>query len=469
MSSLLGNSASPLTKAKRRIVFYLVVLSFIVIAPLVALYSSGYKFDFRTRQFMRTGGIFVKTNQAGFRVIINGALAKQANFFSYGVLITDMAPDLYLLRIEKDGFRPWQRFVHVAAESVSEFRFVMLAPEKMPEKEILDLSRRGLTIDTFLILKKSPWVAIRTNEKKQLIYLFDRDTGALDAVESFIDSRWDQTGRRLLVMRKNPTRWSVVYLNSDKIREEKIALPKKMGTIAGVDIIAGNPNEFLALNSRGELFLVNKTNGTFSQLLSGISAFSVKDYRLWFIGKNGFLASADLEGKNVIDYGRKGFFISDIPVQIEASSGGGNFVIDSGGGFFVRRDTEPEVVPIAGNVVSAAFDTQGEKVVFCTEHDVNVMWLKDEQYQPFRKAGDREKIISLPGTSINVCDWWGPDEENIIFSAGKFVGTIDIDTRGGGAAATILYDDTAGSSALEKEAGRILRSDKSFLFSTKLY
>ncbi|MFY9461580.1 MAG: hypothetical protein WAP51_00050 [Candidatus Sungiibacteriota bacterium] len=469
MSPIFDHTISPLTKAKRRIIFYLVVLLFLVITPLVALYSTGYKFDLKTRQLLPTGGIFIKTNQAGFKVFINGELAKQASFFSNGALVIDLKPDLYLVRIEKEGFKSWQRFVHVSGESVSESRFIMLFPEKIPEKEILDLSRRGLTIDEFSILEKSPWVAIRVNERKQLIYLFDRDTGALDAVESFADSRWDYSGRRLLVERRNPTRWAVVNLSSDKIREEKIAPPKKMGTITGMDFVAGSPNEFLALNSEGELLRFNKVSGEFSSVLSDINVFVVNDARLWFIGKNGFLASADLDGKNPENYGRKGFYISDEPVQVEASSGGGVFFIDSGGGFFVQEADDPEIVPIAGNVRSAALDAEGEKIVFCTDHDVNVMWLKDEQRQPFRKAGGREKIITLSGEELVACDWWGPDEENIVFYAGKFIGVVDIDTRASGAAATILYDDIKGSAGFEKEAGRILRSEKSFLFSAKLY
>lgn len=469
MNNLLENGVSPLTKTKRRIIFYLVVFLFAVIAPLVVLYSSGYKFDFKTRQLMSTGGIFVKTNQDGFKVFINGSLVNQASFFSNGALITGLKPDLYLLRIEKEGFKPWQRFVHVAGESVSEFRFVMLIPDKLPEKEILDISRRGLTIDTFRILEKSPWLAIRVNERERIVYLLDRGTGALDAVESFVDSRWDPVSRRLLVVRKDPIRWSVVMLSSDKIREEKIVLPKKMGTIVGMDFAAGNLNEFFVLNSEGALFRFNKTNGAFSQVLSGISVFAAHGAKLWFLGKNGFFASADLDGKNVEDYGRKGFFISDKPVRIEVSTAGESFVIDSGGGFFVRRASEPEIMPVAGNIISAALDARGEKIIFCTGHDINVIWLTDEQYQPFRKAGAREKIISLPGESINTCDWWGPDEENIIFSAGKFVGAIDIDTRGGGVSAAVLYDDIKGSAEFEKESGRIFRSEKSFLFSTKLY
>ena len=460
MNSIFDNAASPLTKTKRRIIFYLAVFLFAVFTPLVALYSTGYKFDFKTRQLLSTGGVFVKTNQVGFKVFINGELAKQTNFFSSGALVIDLKPDLYLVRIEKEGFRPWQRFVHVSGESVSESRFIMLFPEKIIEKEILDLSRRGLTIEEFNILEKSPWVAIRVSERKQLVYLFNRDTGALDVVESFVDSRWDYAGRRLLVVRKNPTRWAVVYLLSDKIREEKITPPKKLGTITGMDLVAGNINEFLVLNSEGELFSFNKTNGAFSSLLSDISVFAVNDARIWFIGNNGFLASADLDGKNAESHGRKGFFILDKPVQVEAFSGGG---------FFVQKAGDPEIVPIAGNIRSAAFDTEGGKIVFCTDRDVNVIWLKDEQYQPFRKAGDREKIITLSDQELVACDWWGSNEENIIFSAGKFVGVVDIDTRASGAAAVILYDDIVGSTAFEKEAGRILRSEKSFFFSAKLY
>lgn len=469
MSPIFAHATPPLSKARRRIIFYLAILLFAVITPAVVLYSIGYKFDLKSRTLTSTGGIFVKTNQAGFKVFINGELAKQTNFFSAGALVTDLKPDLYLVRIEKEGFKSWQRFVHVSGESVAEYRFIMLFPEKIPEREVLDLSRRGLTIDTFRILDQSPWLAIRVNERSRLTYLFDRDTAALDAIESFVDSRWDSSGRRLLVMRKNPLRWSIVHLSSDKIREEKVALPKKMGAIMAMDFSGASSNEFFALNSEGKLFRFNKASNEFSSILFGVSVFAVKDARVLFIGKDGFFYATDLDGKNSENFGRKGFFISDSPVRFGVSSGGDTFVVDSSGGFFIRKSGDMGVTPLAGNVKDAAFDVEEGKVVFCTDHDVNLIWLKDEPHQPFRKAGSREKIITLSDEEIKACDWWGGDEENIIFSAGKFVGVTDIDSRGGGVQAAILYDDIKGGSAFDPSSGRIFRSEKSFLFSAKLY
>ncbi|MDO8560687.1 MAG: hypothetical protein Q7R91_00540 [bacterium] len=469
MSPIFEHNISPLTKAKRRIIFYLVVLLFAVVAPFIALYSRGYNFDFKTRQIISTGGILVKTDQAGFKIFINDVLAKQVAFFSYGALVIDLRPDLYSVRIEKDGFKPWQRFVHVAGESVSEFRFVTLIPNKLPEKEILDISKRGLTISSFQILGKSPWVIINTNERKQITYFYDRSTGALDAVESFADWRWDSANRQLLVMRKGPTRWSLVYLGSDKIREEKIVIPKGIGTAVSMDFATDKANEFFILSSMGVLNRFNKSTRAFSAILSEVNVFSVESSKIAFLNKSGFFALADLDGKNIEDRGRKGFYVSEKAVKFALSSAGDNFVIDSGGGFFMRKALDLEVVPISGSVVSAVFDSDGSKAIFCTDHDISVIWLKDEQYQPFRKAGDRVKIISFSGGEITDCDWWGADEENIIFSAGKFVGITDIDTRGGGVSASILFDDIAGTVRFEKNSGNILRSEKSFLFSTKLY
>lgn len=468
MSILFPQTISPLTKTKRRIIFYLAILVFFILAPLIILYSIGYTVDVKTRTILSTGGIFVKTNQAGFKLYINNTLERETSFLSTGALVTDLKPDLYVVRIEKEGFRSWQRVVHVERETISEFRSALLFPKNIREKELLDLSRRGLTVDTFHALQGSPWVILRTPEKRGLTYLFNRASGLFDAVETFSDFRWDPVGKRLLVKRENPVRWSLVLLAQGRLREEQMPLPRNLGTIVSADFTPGVSDEFFILNAEGALYQFSKTRRSASPILSDIHSFSPETTRLLFVTGKGFFASADLDGKNVENYGHKGLFLTEKPAQMQMSSKGDVFVIDSGGGFFLRQRDEPEIAPISGNVLGAEFSASGDKILFWSTNIITVMWLEDELRQPLRKAGTRERILSLPDGALQFAHWYGDNETHIIFAAGKFVGVTDLDTRGDGTVKALLLDNAEGFIQYRPEANEVLRGHKSFLWSTKI-
>lgn len=458
----------PLSKARRRIIFYLAALLFVVAAPLIIFYSIGYNVDIKTRQLLRTGGIFVKTNQIGFKLFINGVLARETGIISRGALVTDLKPDLYVVKVEKEGFKPWQRVIHVEAAVINEFRFITLFPEKISEKEVINLSRRGLTVDTFRALPQSPWLIIRTLEKKGLTYFFNKDTKLLDAVGVFDDFRWEPDSKRLLVKRLSPARWAVIGLAGGVVREETLRFPQGLGDIIRADFHPEIPGEFFVLRTDDILYRYNKTTRLYKPVIQDIGDFTVSSGRIFFVGRNGFFASADFDGKNTENYGRKGFFLSTNPIRAAATEAGDVFLIDSGGGFFVKRRDESEVVPSGGNIIDALFSTNGDKLLFWSERDIDIFWLKDEIAQPFRKTGTRERIIAIQDQAIRQSAWLGPDEENLIFWAGKFIGAIDIDNRGDGPQASIIFDEVRGYVDLTGQAGGLLRSDGTFIFSDSI-
>src|SRR3989344_4787117 len=96
------------TKQKRRMLFYLSALVFFILAPILILYSLGYNVDFQTGRFLRTGGIFLKASPGGFSVLLNGNPVREIGLLSSGALLVNLRPDLYVVRIEKKGYRPWQ-------------------------------------------------------------------------------------------------------------------------------------------------------------------------------------------------------------------------------------------------------------------------------------------------------------------------------------------------------------------------
>lgn len=260
-------------------------------------------------------------------------------------------------------------------------------------------------------------------------------------------------------------RFSIINLAGGRVQELQLRPPTDIGMVTMADF-GGSADEFFILTNRGALLRFNRTKRTAEPLFSDVHSFRVSGEQILFVTKRGFLSSANFNGEEVENLGRKGFYLSDEPTRMEMNSYGDAFLIDSAGGFFVRRRKEPEVIPISGNIIGAEFSEDGKKLLFWSERALEVLWIADEKQAPFRKAGTRERILSPGEERLANASWFGEKEAHSIFSAGKFIGVVDIDNRGGGPAATIIFEQGGGVFDYDASANRILRASGSFLYSS---
>lgn len=122
-----------LTKRKRKILFYLSILAFLLLLIPVLLYSLGYAIDGNFR-ISKTGGIFIQSSEAGADVSA-GKKTKRTSFLGRSTIIKNLLPGHYKVSIIKDGFWNWQKTLSVNSETVS-FRNVLLIPKNIPGKMI---------------------------------------------------------------------------------------------------------------------------------------------------------------------------------------------------------------------------------------------------------------------------------------------------------------------------------------------
>ena len=114
-----------MTIKTRRKLFWLSVLIFLIIAPPIALYSSGWRltYDFKIKM---TGGLFVAVPESGASVYLNGKFIKSTNFLQSGVFVQNLTQGPYSVMISKDGHWPWTKNLAVAESEVAEARAFML-------------------------------------------------------------------------------------------------------------------------------------------------------------------------------------------------------------------------------------------------------------------------------------------------------------------------------------------------------
>ncbi len=113
----------------------ILALIFILIAPVILLYSIGYRLD-GSLTLQKTGGIFIHSDVANSSVFLDEKYFKDSGIFIRNTLIQDLTPNKkYNVKVYKEGYQSWVKELFVYPSIVSEGR-VLLLPNQFEKREI---------------------------------------------------------------------------------------------------------------------------------------------------------------------------------------------------------------------------------------------------------------------------------------------------------------------------------------------
>jgi len=138
----------------RAILYYLSVLAFFLGLPLILSSALGYKFNPRTFKFTQTGLISIKTQPPGATIYLDSRLFNDKSPAS----ISELLPGYYNLRLELDGYSPWEMQVDVQARKVTRVEKVILFSKRPNIKQLNENNISSFYVD----------------QDRKLIYYFNR-------------------------------------------------------------------------------------------------------------------------------------------------------------------------------------------------------------------------------------------------------------------------------------------------------
>ncbi len=195
-----------------------------------------------------------------------------------------------------------------------------------------------------------------------------------------------------------------------------------------------NPSKTLASGIKVELNkkeeLITKENSP-ALLSSKVHSFEVLSDKIIFVDKNGFLAWLDPQEKKIEVIGRPGFYLKEKHFKFIKSERGMIAILDSLNGVFLVDDATNTIVTIDGDVKDMAFDEKGEKLLLTKKNSVSVLWLIDNQLQPFQKKGAKEEILKYSSINIEEAKWFYADNLHIIIRTPDGIFITELDGRGG--------------------------------------
>ncbi|MFH1430453.1 MAG: PEGA domain-containing protein [Candidatus Uhrbacteria bacterium] len=146
----------------RRTLYISFIVCFVLIAPLLALYSMGYRYHWTKHHFERTGIIVVDGKPVDASVFIDGV--RRADRLP--ARIGGLGQNEYTVRVERDGFHTWERRLAVFSGSATFITDITLFRSADP---ILDVSG---TIRYSATSSDGEWLAyIRTTDSFEELWI----------------------------------------------------------------------------------------------------------------------------------------------------------------------------------------------------------------------------------------------------------------------------------------------------------
>ncbi|MBA3046754.1 PEGA domain-containing protein [Patescibacteria group bacterium] len=189
----------------RRFLYILFITAFFIITPMVIFYAAGYKFDSGGISFQKTGSFILDSEPQGANIFINGK--PQQNFFkkifaneeSYTktpAKIKGLLPEEYDLRIELEGYWPWQKKLSIRPGTSTYAEDVYLFRNNLPVS-ILSGEIKNLKLspdkNKIAALLEGRLVIISVDDEEQIIFPIAEIGG--DA-ENF---SWAPSGKKIII------------------------------------------------------------------------------------------------------------------------------------------------------------------------------------------------------------------------------------------------------------------------------
>ena len=269
-------------KKKTRVTILLVCIAcFLVLAPILVLYSMGYRFDVEKMKITATGGIYVRTYPVAEKIIIDSKTIDKPGIFSNSIFQQSLLPNSHSVLIQKTGYYDYSKSLVVKENQVTKLENVLLFKKDMQFDTIKDTTQSPF-------ISKDKYI-IKTNN----LYSVDQKTTAVlkNLVAFYVDGNnitWLGTDGFLYKLDMSSST-TVVQKNAAKITTSAIKINKK----GLYKIVSGGQNMFVVAD--GSLLKLNTQTNILEKF-----ADSAKD------------AKISSDNKNIIYYNDNDIYIASL-------------------------------------------------------------------------------------------------------------------------------------------------------------
>jgi hypothetical protein len=355
------------------------------------MYSQGYRINFHPAAgeniITQTGGFFLKAFPKQAEIYIDDKFKDKTDFFFGSALIENLLPKKYKITVKKENYHSWEKTFEIKEKEVVDAKTVTLFPEDIGSKVLIN------------------------------------------NVEKFWPSA---DGKSLILMEKNGENWSLKLYDLNKnvkshlINDSDISQPPI--DLINLETTKDSKDVYLTVGAdEEEKNFTLKTDKTPVQITRTKTATTSKNTvtALTINNDNYYLDILGYVFKNEEKINQTPFKIKqETPYNIYAFS---DFV-------FLQEDKtlygfNPESKSFEKffeGIQGLESSPDSRKLVYFSGNEIWILFLKDNQDQPFEKSGDKVFLIRF-SEKINSCFWL--NSNYLIFDVNGTIKISETDNR----------------------------------------
>ncbi len=182
----------------RRVLPWVYLTIFLVLAPVLLLYTAGYDYNTKKQTIERSGTLIVDTTPRSARILIDGTDTHETTptTFQHASIGT------HRVRVERDGYLPWERDVDIKPEQVTFANNVILW------KDVLPVVQATGTYTRIASDPQGTRVALLATSTQGIVILYDDTARGMSAPQLLKGSTpdmhisklaWDTGGKAVLI------------------------------------------------------------------------------------------------------------------------------------------------------------------------------------------------------------------------------------------------------------------------------
>lgn len=403
----------------RRILYVSFIIAFLTIAPMAIFYAAGYKFSLKGVKLQKTGAFILDSEPQGAKIFINNKpqqtflkkyTTDENGFSKTPAKIKGLLPGEYNLKLELDGYRPWQKKLTVYPGASTYAEDVHLFKKDLPI-----LLAQGEISGAAASPDKNK-IAVSNNGQILILNLADEKQIKLAAASGSADMifSWAPSGKKILA---DKTVFNIE--NAEESRDLTDFIKTEINKIKW-DEASDDKLYYRDKNNINSFTLSTKANQI---ILEGqqFEDYLIKDNYLYFISR--LSGSANL---NIFNIGSR-----QLIRTVDLPSSTNFYFINSNHKLLNLYDENHQILylidPFSSfysplretiNNVKYAYWANGDKLLYANDFEI---WLFD--------LNANKKILLTRVSQIITEVIWHPSNNYIIYCAENAVNAIELDER----------------------------------------
>ncbi len=395
----------------KKLAFIVLVLAFLIVAPLLILNIQGYRLDFKKMKLVETGGLSIKTSIPEVSVFINDQYKNKTSAFSRDLLVQNLTPGEYKIRIEKTGYQAWEKTLNIEEKKVTKAENVYLFPQNIP----------------FQIYKENIKDFFISPDKKKILYLTENNeiissenNLVLNPEKYFTDIEkieFFKNSNKIIIKGKNSLGQSIYYY-LDTTDPASLTRLKIMEEADDYEL----EEETIAYSLDKQILRYNPSLKKSEVLKTTADAFALKDYYNLYTIENGLLVRTNLLSKNQETLTEKPLKLDKFKLLTIADK---IFVFDKSSSSYLFNENKKNW-ELFLKTTNGLFDyeTRADKIIFSNGYELWLLLLKDFDSPFFQKSGS---LIFLSRFSSTIDDlaWFNDDYFFYLLNNNLMISEID--------------------------------------------